>query len=94
MYNPMLCTEKDAEMALQIANPSVVRKIEQLARRTGLGKTAAVEKAVDRLMAEEGLGEGGGAWERLNAIFAQLDRVPDLPEPFDPLQWDDDGLPR
>ena len=29
-------------MALQIANPSVVSKVERLARRTGLSKTAAV----------------------------------------------------
>ena len=33
-------------MALQIANPAVVEKIEALARATGLSKTAAVEKAV------------------------------------------------
>ena len=35
-----------------------------------------------------------GAWRRLDAILAQLDRVPDLPVPVDPLEWDAHGLPR
>jgi hypothetical protein len=30
----------------------------------------------------------------MDAILAQLDRVPDLPNPFDPLEWDEHGLPR
>jgi hypothetical protein len=34
------------------------------------------------------------AWRRLDAILAQLDRVPDLPPQRDPLQWDEDGLPK
>jgi hypothetical protein len=34
------------------------------------------------------------AWARMDAILAQLDRVPDLPNPFDPLEWDEHGLPR
>jgi hypothetical protein len=34
------------------------------------------------------------AWRRLDAILAQLDRVPDLPAPMDPLEWDEHGLPR
>jgi hypothetical protein len=32
--------------------------------------------------------------QRLDAILAQLDRIPDLPGPFDPLDWDEHGLPR
>jgi antitoxin VapB len=47
-------------MALQIANPLVVAKIEALARATGLSETAAVEKAVDRLLAEHNLGQPAG----------------------------------
>lgn len=39
-------------MPLQIANPTVVRKVEALAHATGLSKTAAVERAVDRLKGE------------------------------------------
>lgn len=81
-------------MALQIANPTVVRKIETLARATGLTKTAAVEKAVDRLLAEHKLDEPPGLWEQFDAILGQLDQVPDRPDAFDPLEWDDQGLPR
>ncbi len=38
--------------------------------------------------------EGHEAWARLDAILAQLDRVPDLSAPTDPLDWDEHGLPR
>ena len=31
---------------------------------------------------------------RLDTILAQIDRVPDQAAPFDPLDWDDRGLPR
>ncbi len=31
---------------------------------------------------------------RLDAILAQIDRIPDAPEPFDPLAWDGHGLPQ
>lgn len=41
---------RGSDMALEIANPSVVSKVERLARRTGLSKTAAVEQAVDRML--------------------------------------------
>lgn len=34
------------------------------------------------------------AWRRLDAILAQLDRVPDLATPTDTLEWDEHGLPR
>jgi antitoxin VapB len=81
-------------MALQIANPGVVRKIEMLARATGLSKTAAVEKAVDRLLAEQNLGPAAGIWEQFDSILAQIDQVTDLPSAFDPLEWDEHGLPR
>jgi antitoxin VapB len=79
-------------MPLQIANPRVVRKVEQLARIKGLSKTAAVEQAVDRLLAEAG-GRTDAA-ERLVALLAQLDRIPDRPDAFDPMEWDEHGLPR
>ena len=76
------------------SNPTVVRKIETLARATGLTKTAAVEKAVDRLLAEQNLDRTADAWERLDALLAQMDQIPDLPNAFDPLEWDEHGLPR
>jgi antitoxin VapB len=81
-------------MALQIANRAVVEKIEALARATGLTKTAAVAKAVDRLLAEQAIARPDGAWERFDAIVAQIDRVPEVSAGFDPLEWDEHGLPR
>ncbi|MBL8385976.1 MAG: type II toxin-antitoxin system VapB family antitoxin [Burkholderiales bacterium] len=79
-------------MALQIANPNVVRKVEELARRTGLSKTALVERAVDRQLNET---EGPSPpMTRLTALLAQLDRIPDRADAFDPLAWDEHGLPK
>jgi len=79
-------------MALQIANPTVVRKVEQLASIAGLSKTAAVERAVDRLLRE--VGNTTDRAERIAALLAQIDRIPDRPGAFDPLEWDEHGLPR
>jgi len=78
-------------MALQIANPSVVSKVERLARRTGLSKTAAVEQAVDRMLKD--LAAPGGESARMAALLAQLDRIPERPDATDPLPWDEHGLP-
>ena len=79
-------------MALQIANPAVVSKVERLAKATGLSKTAAVERAVDRLLSES-IGTSDCA-ERLAALLAQLDRIPERPDAFDPMEWDEHGLPK
>lgn len=81
-------------MALQIANPVVVAKIEKLARVTGLSKTAAVEKAVDAMLQQQPSQEADDFEARFDAILAQLDMIPDVPEPFDPLEWNEIGLPR
>jgi antitoxin VapB len=82
-------------MALQIANPKVIAKIEALAKSTGLTKTAAVEKAVDELMAGRKKNvQSGSVWQRLDSILKQIDRVPDISSSFDPLEWDEQGLPR
>jgi len=79
-------------MPLQIANPTVVRKVEQLAKMAGLSKTAAVERAVDRLLSETGTTTDQA--ERMAALLAQIDRIPERTDAFDPLQWDQHGLPR
>lgn len=80
-------------MALQIANPVVVAKVERLAKATGLSKTAVVERAVDRLLSESG-GNASRAAGRLAALLAQLDRIPERTGAAEPLQWDEHGLPR
>lgn len=79
-------------MPLQIANPTVVRKVEVLARVTGLSKTAAVERAVDRLLQE--FESAPAPAQRLEALLAQLDRIPDRTDAFNPIEWDELGLPR
>ena len=79
-------------MALQIANPVVVAKVERLAKATGMSKTAVVERAVDRLIGET-IGTAGKL-ERMAALLAQLDRIPERPDAFDPLEWDEHGLPK
>ena len=79
-------------MALQIANPAVVSKVERLAKRTGLSKTALVERAVDRLLSETDSPNKQTA--RLTALLAQLDRIPDRSDATDPLAWGEHGLPK
>ena len=76
---------------MQIANPAAVGKVERLARVTGLSKTAAVERAVDQLLRElECAAEPGAS---MRALLAQLDRIPDRADAFDPLPWEESGLP-
>lgn len=79
-------------MALQIANPAVVKKVERLAKATGLSKTAAVEKAVDRLLRETNTQSDSA--ERMAALLRQLDRIPDRADAFNPLEWDEHGAPK
>ena len=76
-------------MALQIANPVVVAKVERLARATGLTKTAVVERAIDTLASQTRAPAAPG---QMAALLAQLDRVPDRADAHDPLQWDGAGL--
>jgi len=77
-------------VALQIANPTVVAKVERLARATGLTKTAVVERAIDCLA---GATADAATSLRMAALLAQMDRVTDRADAFDPLQWDSQGLP-
>ncbi len=79
-------------MALQIANPVVVGKVERLAKATGLSKTAVVERALDHLISETT--ERASTVGRMSALLAQFDRIPDRPDAFDPLAWDGHGLPK
>ena len=80
-------------MAIQIANPEVVKKVSRLAQVTGLTKMAAVELAGHRQLrdSEQARSSAPG---RMAALLAPLDQVPDRPDAFDPVEWDDQGLPR
>jgi antitoxin VapB len=79
-------------MALQIANPTVVSKVEHLALVAGLTKTRAVERAVDAMLVSAALAESPRA--RIEAILYQIDALPVLPGAVEEaLDWDEDGLP-
>lgn len=78
-------------VALQIANPVVVAKVERLAQATGMTKTAVVEKAIDHLARQT---QGGRDPGRLRALLAQIDQVPERAGTFEPLEWDEQGLPK
>ena len=69
-------------MALQIANPVGVGKVERLAKAAGLSKTALVERTLARTPTAA----------TLAALLAQLDRIPDRADVADVLQWDRHGL--
>lgn len=81
-------------MAVQIANPVVVEKVERLAKATGLSKTAVVEQALDRLLMERSKARGASPARRLSALLAQMDLIPERADAFDALDWDTQGLPR
>ncbi len=79
-------------MALQIANPVVVGKVERLAKATGLSKTAVVERALDRLLIEtQGTSDSA---ERMAALLRQLDQIPERADAFESVQWDEHGAPK
>ncbi len=78
-------------MALQIANPSVVAKVEKLAKATGLNKTALVERALDQLRLETQRVTAPG--QRLRALLKQIDGIPDRVDAVEILGWDENGLP-
>jgi hypothetical protein len=58
--------------------------------------TRTIPVAEHRLAPEkpEKLGGEQDTRRRMDAILAQLDRIPDLASPSDPLDWDEHGLPR
>lgn len=78
-------------MPLQIANPVVVAKVERLAKATGLSKTALVERAVDQLALSSSRTKETG---RMKALVAHFALIPDRLDAFDPLEWDEHGLPK
>lgn len=80
-------------MAIQIANPAVVEKIERLAISTGLSKTAAVERAVERLLDETQQARQKRVAD-IATVLAQFDQVSDRADAFDAHDWDVRGLPR
>jgi len=92
VYHHLYRDVQGATMPVHIANPSVVAKIERLTHVTGLGKTAAVEAAVDRMLADTD--PASDPWEGVDRIVAQMERLSDRADGFEAVEWDDAGLPR
>jgi len=82
-------------MPIQIANPQVVAKIERLSRAIGVGKTAAVEAAVDRMLTQVGASPADAdLWNGIDAIVAQMHRIPPRSDAFEAVAYDEMGLPK
>ncbi len=81
----------EPSMPLQIADPKVVATVERLAKRMGWTATLVVERALEGLLQKI---EGEATAGRIAAILAQIDRLPDRIDACDPLQWDEQGLPK
>jgi antitoxin VapB len=88
-------------MAVQIANPDVVRKIEWLAATLNTSKTAAVERALDALTMSlsssieipSGAKRKAQRREDMLAVLTRMHQTPVSVYAIDPLQWDENGLP-
>ncbi|NJM43301.1 MAG: type II toxin-antitoxin system VapB family antitoxin [Brachymonas sp.] len=89
-------------MAVQIANPEVVKKIEWLAATLNTTKTAAVERALDAYQLNFSAHEDQVArqrradefMQRVRPILAKFDALPDAnPNAKNDLDWDENGLP-
>ncbi|MDI7864986.1 type II toxin-antitoxin system VapB family antitoxin [Rhizobiaceae bacterium n13] len=66
-------------MSLNIKNPATVALIDELARRRGISKTAAIHEALTERLHR--LGYGGAAQDRLLAEMRAIrERVASLPE--------------
>jgi antitoxin VapB len=57
----------------------------------GDAETAVVERPTDCLASQTQVAADSG---RMAALLAQLDRVPDRADAFNPLEWDGAGLPK
>lgn len=79
-------------MALHIANPTVVSKVDRLARDLGMTKTAVIERAIDEL-SRTASPTAQTQVRRWDAVLEEFDRIPDREESRDPLAWDAHGLP-
>lgn len=81
-------------MAVQIANPQVIAKIERLSQLTGLGKTAAVEAALNHMLSAMDQPVSDPGWGRFDAVLTQLHRLPPRQDAYDAVEYDENGLPK
>jgi antitoxin VapB len=85
-------------LSLNIKNPATVALADELARREGVSKTAAIHAALSERLRR--LGQGGPAQDRLlaelRAIRERVARLPELDGRTDEeiIGYDEHGLPR
>lgn len=72
----------------------MVAKIERLSEMTGLGKTAAVEAAVTKMIEEMGAPSAADPWRRFDAVLKQIRALPSRPDAFQAVDYDEFGLPK
>lgn len=84
-------------MSLNIKNPATVALVDELARRQGISKTAAVHQALSERLHR--MGYGDGAEQRLlgelRAIRERVARLPELDRRSDEdiVGYDEHGIP-
>lgn len=84
-------------VSLNIKNPATVALVDELARRQGISKTAAIHQALSQQL--QRMGRGAGSQQRLlDELRAIRQRVAHLPElesrsDEDIVGYDDHGIP-
>lgn len=84
-------------MSLNIKNPATVALVDELARRLGISKTAAIHQALTERLHR--MGYGDGAQERLltemQSIRGRVSRLPELDSRSDEeiIGYDEHGIP-
>ncbi|MDR6820416.1 antitoxin VapB [Neorhizobium sp. 2083] len=84
-------------MSLNIKNPATVALVDELARRQGVSKTAAIHQALEERLHR--MGHAGGSQERmlseLQAIRKRVARLPELESRTDEdiVGFDEHGIP-
>lgn len=79
-------------MILQIDDPTIAHKLEQLARLTGRTEAASIECAIDQALRVAQASQE--AMATLQTLLGQFDRLPEQPDTHNPLRWDAQGLPQ
>lgn len=84
-------------MSLNIKNPATIALIDELARRQGISKTAAIHQAISERLHRMGYGEGtqDRMLGELQAIRKRVARLPELDSRSDEdiVGYDEDGIP-
>lgn len=84
-------------MALNIKNPATVALADELARRQGISKAAAIHEALSERLHRQGYGDVAQArlLNELRAIRERVDRLPELDNRSDEeiIGYDEHGIP-